>query len=140
MKRHLLGVAVLALTVGAAAPAPAATRTYFGFQIGIGGAPPPPPVVVPAPPPVTFVPEGGVYVVHDPHVGYDEFVVGSYWYAFYGGYWYRAPSFRGPFRVVDVRVVPRGIFSVPAAHWRHYPPGLARWRSGPRVERYHGRR
>ncbi len=140
MNRHMfLGLAGLALTIGIAAPAPAAVRTYFGFQIGIGGAPPPPPVVVVAPPPVAFVPAAGVYVVRDPYIGFDEFLVGSSWYAFYGGYWYHAPSYRGPFRVLDVRLVPPTIFSVPASHWRHYPSGLAHWRGGPRVERVRGR-
>jgi hypothetical protein len=39
------------------------------------------------------------------------------------GYWYRARNYRGPFRVIDPREVPRAIYYVPAQEWRHHPRG-----------------
>lgn len=102
---------------------PGATQVEF-----TAGAPPPPAVVV-AEPPVALV-DGGVYVVTDPSVQYDLFRFGAAWYLYSGGYWYRGPSYRGPFAVVDVRTVPRPVLAVPPGHWKHHPhggpPGLAR--------------
>ena len=132
MKRYALCAAVgLAL---AASPAWSNTNTYFGFTIGVGNAPPPPVVVYRERPHVYLEPETRVYVVEDSDdddVNYDVFQFGGYWYACDDGYWYRAHSYRGPFRVVDVRYVPRPIFAVPAKHWHHRhphggPPGLTR--------------
>ncbi len=94
------------------------------------GAPPPPPPVVVEPPVVAV--EGGVYVATEPSVQYDLFRFGSYWYAYSGGYWYQAPSYRGPFTVVEPGRVPRPVVEVPPGHWKHHPqggpPGLARGR------------
>ncbi len=125
MKRYVIGLSLVALSM--ALPAAANTRTYFGFQIGIGGAPPPPAVVFEAPPPVYYEPETRVYVVQDGDDDCDVFRYGRYWYACQGDYWYRAGSYRGPFLAVDVRSVPRPIFYVPERRWRHYPGSLVRW-------------
>ena len=115
--RIILGSALL---LAFAAPAYARTQTYFGFQIGIVGAPPPPRVVFYEPPPVFVEPGTRVYVVNDDDCDYDVFRYGPCWYMSYGGYWYRAPRYRGPFTVVDVRFVPRPIFYVPGRHWKHH--------------------
>ena len=64
-----------------------------------------------------FVPESRVYVVRN--AGYDMFRYGRFWYVTEDGYWYRARSARGPFRVVDARRVPQPIYYVPAHHWKH---------------------
>src|SRR5213083_1475565 len=123
MRRHTIGLAVVALAF--AVPAFAGARTYFGFQIGVSNAPPPPRVVFAEPPPVYYVPQSRVYVVEESPYDCDVFHYGSYWYAVDDGYWYRSRSYRGPFAVVDVRYVPRTIFSVPQRHWRHYPRGIS---------------
>lgn len=136
MKRILIGCAVLALAM--ASSASAHTRTYFGFQIGIGNAPPPPAVVYDEPPPVYYEPDTRVYVVRDGWDGCDAFRYGQFWYVNRGDYWYRAHNYRGPFFVVDVRTVPRPIFYVPERRWRHYPPGLVRWNHGHGYGRGHG--
>ena len=82
-------------------------------------------------PHVVYVPEHRVYVVDDPAIGDDDcFHYGPYWYAFSGGYWYRARSWRGPFIVVHPRYVPTAVYRVPPGHWRHraiwVPPGQAK--------------
>lgn len=120
MKRSMLAM----LLIGAlTAPVSAETRTYFGFQIGIGNAPPPPRVYFREPPDVVFVPETRVYVVQDDDYGVDMFRYGRFWYVTRGGYWYRARAYRGPFRVIDARYVPQAIYYVPAQHWKHHPRG-----------------
>ena len=112
MKRIMLVIAAL----GALVATPAQAETYFGFHIGINNAPPPPRMHFRSEPRVIFVPETRVYVVRDYHG--DMFRYGRYWYVSHDGYWYRARSHQGPFRVVDSRRVPRPIFAVPAHHWK----------------------
>jgi len=63
--------------------------------------------------------------VRDADADCDVFRDGGFWYSYSNGYWYRARSYRGPFAFVDVRMVPRRIFAVPAERWRHYPGNLA---------------
>ena len=118
MKRLVFFAATLAL-VGVA-PASAETRTYFGFQIGITNAPPPPQMVFEEAPHVVAIPSSRVYVVEDDDLDYDAFRYGTYWYVCDHDYWYRARDYRGPFRIVDVRYVPRQILYVPEKHWRHH--------------------
>lgn len=96
--------------------------TYLGFSTGVSNAPPPPPVVW-ADEPAVALATGHVYVVSDPSVPYDVFRFGATWYLYSGGYWYRAPTYRGPFTVVDVRRVPREVIEVPPGHWKHHPRG-----------------
>ena len=71
---------------------------------------------------------------------------GVFFYISRGGYWYRARSYRGPFRVCEVRYVPRAILNVPGRYWRHPhggPPGQLKKRENVVVvreadERGHG--
>lgn len=97
--------------------------TYVGFTTGVEAAPPPPRVVVVDSPAVALAPGTGVYVVTDAAVPYDMFRFGASWYVYSGGYWYRSNSHRGPFAVVDVRVVPRQVVKLPPGHWKHHPHG-----------------
>jgi hypothetical protein len=101
--------------------------TYLGFSTDVASAPPSPGEVVVAEPAVTAA-EGGVYVVTDPSVRYDMFRFGAAWYVYSGGYWYRGPSYRGPFAVVEVRRVPRPVLTLPGDRWKNphryaRPPG-----------------
>src|SRR5258706_7245265 len=71
-----------------------------------------------------------VYVVNDPQFRFDGdlFRYGQYWFAYCGGYWYRAREYRGPYLAMDVRKIPRAIPGVPRARWKHHPqatPGRA---------------
>lgn len=115
---------LLSACLGTMLLAPAAVaevQTYFGFQIGITNAPPPPQVVFESAP--RCEPVSGVYVAVQDDYDCDVFRYGTYWYVVSNGYWYRARSHRGPFRVIDARRVPRAVFAVPASHWRHHPHG-----------------
>ena len=134
MTREALWGAALALAL--AVPASAETQTYFGFEIGIGNAPPPPIVRFREEPDVVFVPTNRVYVVRS-YDDYDMFRYGRYYYVCDDGYWYRARSHQGPFRVIDVRHVPRTVFAVPAKHWKHYWRDREHWRHEQAKHRRH---
>ena len=121
MKRIVL--LLIAAAMCAAGSASAETQTYFGFQIGISNAPPPPQRVFVERPRIVEVEDSPVYVVEQSGLPYDVFCYGSTYYIYNSGYWYRGASYRGPFRVCDVRYVPRPILYVPANHWKHHPHG-----------------
>ena len=126
MRRQFLG-AMLAL--GFVIPATASAGTSASVMVQFGTPPPAPVVVVREEPRVVLVPGSTVYVVEN-DVPYDMFRYGVFWYVYNDGYWYRARGYRGPFRAIEVRYVPRAIVTVPAKHWRHHPhggpPGLAK--------------
>lgn len=118
MKRTGWVWVALAVPLAFASPASAAVQTHFGFQIGITNAPPRR-VVFHDDPVVRVVPGHSVYYIDDDRYDYDMFRQGRDWYLCDEGYWYRAPSHRGPFLAIDVRYVPRSVLYVPASHWRH---------------------
>lgn len=66
----------------------------------------------------------GVYVVD--YSAYDAdcdiFQYSGDWYAYTGGYWYRARDYSGPYVAIEVSSVPRRLFDVPSRHWRHSRP------------------
>ena len=97
--------------------------TSVGLSVSIGDAPPPPVIVVREQPRIVMVPNSTVYVCEDERIDYDTFRYGVYWYVYNDGFWYRARTWRGPFRTIEVRYVPRAIMTVPARHWRHHPHG-----------------
>lgn len=112
MRTTVLGV--LGLGILAASGAARADVTVH-VQIG------PPPVVFATPPPVVVVP--GVPTVHYvPSAPVDLFVVGGRWYAWHGGVWWVARSYRGPWARVGVAALPAGLLSVPPTYSR-VPPG-----------------
>jgi len=93
------------------------SSTYFGFSIGVSSAPPPPRVVFVERPSLVLVPGTSVYVIENS--GYDVFRYGSHLYLSSGGYWYRSRGYGQPFRVCDVRSVPRAVLTVPGDRWKH---------------------
>jgi hypothetical protein len=77
-----------------------------------------------------------VYVVDDPGFGDNDcFRYGGYYWVFREGYWYRSPSWRRRFVVVQPRYVPAVFYQVPPKHWKHRPSGppgqLKRGNAGP---------
>jgi hypothetical protein len=124
MKPVTLALCALAL---AATTAAAATQTWVGFQIGISGGNAPP-MAWRDEPHVVMVDE--VWVVDDSHCDEDVFRYGNTWWRMRGGWWYRSASWRGPWRSVDVRIVPGAVLRVPRDRWHHHPlggpPGLVR--------------
>lgn len=119
MKRRMLAVlAVLAFATSAHA------GTSVGVSIQIGN--PPPPVMV-VEPHVVLVPNSSVWVVRGDS-DWDTFRYGDRWYACREGRWYRARHWKGPFTVVEQRLVPVAVMNVPPKHWKHRPPGMANGR------------
>lgn len=122
-------ICTLALLVGTATVSNAQARV--GVNISIGDAPPPPVIVVRSEPRVMYVPEARVYMVSDSRD--DWFRVGRTWFIERDGWWYRANSYRGPYRVIEERYVPAVVWKVPAKHWKHPhggPPGQMKKASG----------
>jgi hypothetical protein len=115
---------LLAALVACATPALA--ETNIGISVNIGDAPPPPVVVVREEPRTVYLRDEHVYVVQDDRWDDDCFRVGAFWYSWHSGYWYRARTWRGPFRVIEERYVPVAIHRVPDRCWKH-------------GHRYHGR-
>jgi hypothetical protein len=97
-------------------------------RISIGNAPPAPHLVFRSQPRLRLIPGQRIYVVDDPGVGDNDcFRYGGYYWVFRDGYWYRAPSWRSRFVVVDPRYVPTVFYHVPPAHWKHAPNGPPRF-------------
>ncbi|HYM80325.1 MAG TPA: hypothetical protein VEY91_02815 [Candidatus Limnocylindria bacterium] len=127
MRRHArFSWLVLAMVV--AVPASAKTAAQREVRLDLADAPPPPAIEMPEEPRGVVVPRSTVFVVEDDRVRCDLFRYGVYWYAYQGGYWYRARDHRGPFRAVEVRYVPQAIHNVPARHWKRplRAPGMKR--------------
>lgn len=120
MKRSTLMGVLLAMCV--TVPGAAWSGTSVGINVNIGAAPPPPVVVFRSEPRMVIVPNSTVYVVEQ-DMGYDVFRYGVYWYVINDGHWYRARTYRGPFRAVHARYVPTAIVNVPPRWWRHHPRG-----------------
>ena len=112
------------------------SETYLGFSVGMYGAPPPPRVVFTQQPALDLIEGSDVYVVAG--TGYDMFECDGGWYLSYGGYWYRAPSYAGPFVAVDVRRVPQRVLTVPHERWKHDPRGQGWYSHRDRGRRGHG--
>jgi hypothetical protein len=116
--RRLLALSALAIVL--AAPAGAQPRTWVGFQVGIQAGSPPP-IEWSGPPHVVVVRD--VEVVDDDRCPDDVFVYHRAWWRMSNGWWYRGSSWRGPWRAVDVRVVPASVLYVPSNRWKHHPHG-----------------
>ena len=123
MRRHVACGLVLG-AVGLIA-SPALSASYYGFRVGITNAPAAPRIRVAREPHLQRATDAMVYVVADPQFRFDGdlFRYGQYWFAYAGGFWYRARSHRGPYAVMDVRRVPRAILGVPRPLWKHHPLG-----------------
>ena len=85
--------------------------------VGPRYAPPPPRVVFVEQPSYVVVPGTAVYVVENSN--YDVFRYGESLYLSSGGFWYRSRGYGQPFRVVDVRNVPRSVLMVPGDRWKN---------------------
>lgn len=116
---------VIACALAAMAAAPAMARTSVSVDLRLGNAPPPPVVVVQHAPTTVWLPETHVSVVKDEDFQNDMFQLGSTWYVYRDGWWYRGRNWRGPYTYVETRYVPQSILVVPARHWRHYPYAVA---------------
>ncbi len=129
MRRTTLVILTLVALVSAAH---AEDRTYFGFDIGVTNAPLAPRVELNAEPRLVLIGQTRVQAVADGNFEWDLFRYGGAWYLYARGYWYRSATNAGPYRVVDVRVVPTVVLRVPPERWRNHPnggpPGLVKAR------------
>jgi len=124
MKRHMAqacALGALALVGLLATSCSPYGRTYYGFAVDISSAPPPR-FAFDREPEVVLIPGTDVYEV-DTDPGYDVFRYGSNWYVNDDGYWYVSADYRGPFRIVSARAVPRRLISLPPERWHHRPRG-----------------
>jgi hypothetical protein len=90
------------------------------FNISIGT---PPPVVIQSPPQMAVIP--GTYVYIAPNVGVDILFYHGQWYRPHEGYWFSAPSYKGPWAHIAPARVPRAILELPPGY-RRLPPGHQR--------------
>lgn len=139
-KGAILGLAAGVLAVCLTGPAVMVQSRGAGRALP---APPPPTVELKKEPEVILIPQSRVYYV--PDLKYDLFRYGRYWYINNEGNWYRARSYRGPFKNVGFSRVPRSIAQVPARYHKHpltrpaADPGITR-SAGDAVQRTIGTR
>jgi hypothetical protein len=110
--------------------APASAAVAAGIDLHFGGAPR---VYFARPPRTILIPDTQVYYVEG--ADDDVFQCDGWWYVDDGGYWFRAPSYRGPFVSVSFESVPGVILNVPSAYAHQpYLPGV--WRGDARSYGY----
>ncbi len=86
-------------------------------------APPPPAYAPPAPPEVYPIP--GSYVYFVPGIDVDIFFYRGYWWRPFGGRWYRAGAYNGPWYYMAGPRVPQVLVTLPPGY-RRVPPGYHR--------------
>lgn len=148
MDRRKLLVGLVASVIGArpawadvkigvkiTAPVPPPPVVVAPAPVVVVPAPPPPVVVAPPPPPVVVaaprvivIPGSPVY--YAPGVNFNMFVYDGRYYSFHHGVWFRARRHSGPWKVVDLREVPRPVRGVPVKYYR-VPPGHMKRVGGP---------
>jgi hypothetical protein len=94
-----------------------------GVNVNIGVNVPFPALEIDAPPAVVVIPGTNAYYV--PDVDADIIFYQNYWYRPYGGRWYRARGYNGPWGFVSANRVPAPLLHLPPGY-RHMPPGHER--------------
>lgn len=95
--------------------APSTSRAEVNVNITV----PLPGLFFPGPPGLVVVP--GSYVYYPPEADVDIFFYHGYWYRPYGGGWYIASGYNGPWRAIGPRRIPRPLFDLPPGY-RRVPP------------------
>ena len=72
-------------------------------------------------PNMSIIPGSNVYFMRD-QADYDLYRYGNSYYLVDDGYWYRAPSWRGPFIRIRATAVPSAVFSIPAGYRKTWVP------------------
>jgi hypothetical protein len=91
------------------------------INIGISA----PPVVFAAPPDVVVVPSDSSYVymtADTPGIYFYD----DYWYRFYGGHWFRATIYNGPWVYIATSLVPVVVVDIPPYYVHYLPRGYHR--------------
>jgi len=127
MRSLILSALSAGLLFAAAPAAPADAAVRANINLSFGNAPN---FYFARQPRTILIPDTRVYYVSGMD-DYDMFQCDGMWYIDDGGYWYSAPSYRGPFESVSYASVPNVILNVPSAYAHQpYRPGM--WRSDSR--------
>ncbi|HAK61074.1 MAG TPA: hypothetical protein DCO77_11965 [Nitrospiraceae bacterium] len=118
-KKFSIGISALALFVIFGLSAPAKSEAGLTISLDI----PLPRLVIPAPPALVLIPGTYAYVAAD--IETELIFYRGYWYHPYGGRWYRAADYRGPWHFVVREGVPAVLWRLPGYH-RHIHPGFRR--------------
>lgn len=122
MKRYLPAV-FAAFVLAAFSPGTATAELNINIGIGV----PSKKVMVVEPPEVVVIP--GTYIYIAPDLDEDVFFYRGHWWKSHGRKWYRADDFGGPWMVISIGNLPRGLRELPP-HYRDLPPGLERMPPG----------
>ena len=115
----LLAAAAVTLFAGTAAKA-----QDVKINIGLGA----PPIVLTAPPQLVVVPGTSVY--YAPDVPSNYFFYKGRHYTVVNGVWSMAPSYSGPWAVIQVGQVPPPVLAVPVEYYK-IPPGQLKKKGPP---------
>ncbi len=96
----------------------AATQSEAGVGV------PPPPFMFAAPPVVIVIP--GTYVYMVPDIDVDFLFFQGYWWRPYEGRWYRSRDYKGGWRYIEPRSIPRGLRALPQDYRHRITPGHER--------------
>jgi len=77
-----------------------------------------------APPEVVVIP--GTYVYMVPGIDVDVLFYQGYWWRPYQGRWYRSRDYKGGYRYIEPRSIPRGLRSLPQDYRNRLSPGYER--------------
>jgi hypothetical protein len=99
-----------------------ANKSEAGISVNIG-------VNLPAyrfagPPEVVVIP--GTYVYMVPDIDVDILFFQGYWWRPYKGHWYRSRDYKGSWRYVEPRRIPRGLRGLPHDYRHRLSPGYER--------------
>jgi hypothetical protein len=122
MRKGIFAMSVMAVLLGVLF-APWGIKAEAGevaISIKIG---PPPAYVFHAPPPVVVIP--GTYVYLVPGIDVDIIFYNGFWFRPYGGHWFRANSYNGPWTYLAGPKVPRVLVELPP-YYRRIPPAHRR--------------
>ncbi len=108
-----VGVGAIITMFGLFVPATSNAGVNINITVPLPG------LVIPAPPGLVVVP--GTYVYYPPDVEADIFFYHGYWYRPYGGGWYTANGYNGPWRSVGPGRVPPALINLPGGY-RRFPP------------------
>ena len=116
-KSFLLGIGTLLLVLaGSAIQSEARVSVNIGVNL--------PAYRFAAPPEVVVIP--GTYVYMVPDIDVDVLFFQGYWWRPYEGQWYRSRDYRGSWRHVEPRSIPRGLRELPHDYRHRLSPGYER--------------
>jgi len=111
----VIGALLLVLT-GSAAQSEARVNVNIGVNLPV--------YRFAAPPDVVVIP--GTYVYMVPDIDVDILFFQGYWWRPYEGHWYRSRDYKGQYRYIEPRSIPRGLRTLPQDYRHRLSPGYER--------------